>query len=339
MITMIRPPGRPLPDGVDRPQTRGARAGRWRGPLVLAVVLGTALWLQRRYLADVPQALAAVGGSHLGWVALAVVGSVVTYLMAAFAMIGSVHQRLSLGRAVQVQFASGLTTLSAPAGVGAAGINIWFLERVGLARRDAVGATLRNGLAGGVVHVVALAIVVVKLPELIAIDIDHVRAVAARAVPLVGGLSVTILAIAVWHRKHALRATQVVREGWDTTLTLLRRPDRAFPLVAGSVGLSLAYGVTFWASAQAVGVPLDLPTAIAIELVVQALGGVAATPGGIGVVEAASFQALLLVGAGPAAALAAVLLHRLLTFWLPAVPGAVALRGLQKALPRATAIT
>ena len=98
-------------------------------------------------------------------------------------------------------------------GIGAAGINIWFLERVGLARRDAVAATLRNGLAGGVVHVIALAIVVVKLPELI------------------------------------------------TT------------------------------------------------------------------------------GAGPAAALAAVLLHRLLTFWLPAVPGAVALHGLQRTLPRPTAIT
>ena len=245
----------PVADGVARPHARRARARRWRGPLVLAVMLATALWLQRRYLTDIPQALAALGGSHLGWVALAVVGSAVTYVMAAFAMIGSVPQRLSLRHTVQVQFASGLTTLSAPAGVGAAGINVWFLERVGLARRDAFAATLRNGLAGGVVHLVALAIVVVKLPELITIDAEHVRGVAARTAPIVAGLSVTILAVTIWHRKHAVRALQVVREGWDTTLTLLRRPDRALPLVTGSIGLSLAYGVTFWASAQAVGVP------------------------------------------------------------------------------------
>jgi uncharacterized protein (TIRG00374 family) len=52
------------------------------------------------------------------------------------------------------------------------------------------------------------------------------------------------------------------------------------------------------------------------------------TPGGIGSVEAALIVALVAAGAPAALATAVVLTYRIITVWLPLVPGAVTLGAL-----------
>jgi glycosyltransferase 2 family protein len=311
---------------------RPARTVRRRWPLVVVVVL-VALLLQRDRLSELPMAIETLGRSEWRWVVGAAIASMVTYLMAAFAMVGTVGRHIPFRQALQVQVAGGAATLIAPAGLGSAGLNVWFLERLGEDRSEAVAAAVRNGVAGGLVHVVGLIVVVWQLPSLIALDPHQVRSlvVLSARIAIVTGALVAVLAVTQRHRLERLRSD--VRQGWRTTVSLLRLPRRAAPLILGSVGLTLSYGVTLWASAHALGVPIDLPTAIALELVVEALGGLAATPGGVGVVEVAAVEGLLLLGADPAQALAVVLLHRLLTFWLPAVPGLVTLRRLPTTVP------
>ena len=53
----------------------------------------------------------------------------------------------------------------------------------------------------------------------------------------------------------------------------------------------------------------------------NALGSAAPTPGGVGAVEAALIAGLITVGVPKEVAAPAVLLFRLLTLWLPVVPG------------------
>lgn len=64
-------------------------------------------------------------------------------------------------------------------------------------------------------------------------------------------------------------------------------------------------------------------------LVGMAVSSAAPTPGGLGVAEAALVAGLVGVGVATAPAVAGVLLFRLLTFWLPTAPGALALRRLR----------
>jgi hypothetical protein len=54
------------------------------------------------------------------------------------------------------------------------------------------------------------------------------------------------------------------------------------------------------------------------------------TPGNIGAIEIALSAGLTAIGVPAAAAVGAVLIYRLLTFWLPLAPGFVAFRYLQK---------
>lgn len=58
-----------------------------------------------------------------------------------------------------------------------------------------------------------------------------------------------------------------------------------------------------------------------VYLAGSTLGQAAPTPGGVGAVEAVMTAGLIAAGVDGAIALSAVLLFRLLTFWLPTIPG------------------
>jgi glycosyltransferase 2 family protein len=60
------------------------------------------------------------------------------------------------------------------------------------------------------------------------------------------------------------------------------------------------------------------------------VSAVAPTPGGLGAIEAALVSGLTLFGVAAGPAVTGVLLYRLLTFWAPNAPGAVAVRRLRR---------
>lgn len=107
----------------------------------------------------------------------------------------------------------------------------------------------------------------------------------------------------------------------DTDPRLVRDPRLlawCFLLRAGNVALDSA---TSWACLRAVGVELSAPDAAAAFVVAWAGRSMGLVPGGLGTYEASSIAALVLLGVQLEPALAATLLFRVLTFWLPMLPG------------------
>ncbi len=83
---------------------------------------------------------------------------------------------------------------------------------------------------------------------------------------------------------------------------------------------------TLWAVAHALGVPLDAVEALASFLIASVVATLAPLPLGLGSFESSSTMALHLFGAGAEAGLAATLILRGLTLWLPMLPGLVLTR-------------
>jgi uncharacterized protein (TIRG00374 family) len=82
---------------------------------------------------------------------------------------------------------------------------------------------------------------------------------------------------------------------------------------------------------RAVGVSDESFVAVAlVSLTAGAIATAAPTPGGIGVVEAVLLAALTGIGVPAGPGLAAVLLYRLGTFWLPILPGLISFRVLTR---------
>ena len=88
-----------------------------------------------------------------------------------------------------------------------------------------------------------------------------------------------------------------------------------------------AYGLV--ATLTAFGADFAVLPVMAVFVVGSTLGQIAPTPGGLGAVEAALVAGLTAIGIAPAVAVAAVLASRVLTFWLPVLPGIAAFRTLQ----------
>jgi undecaprenyl-diphosphatase len=83
------------------------------------------------------------------------------------------------------------------------------------------------------------------------------------------------------------------------------------------------------AAIQAFGGGVPATKVLAVYLGGSALAAVSPTPGGLGALEAALVAGLTGVGASAAPSVAAVLVYRFVTYWVPVLPGLVLFRRLR----------
>jgi Mg2+-importing ATPase len=122
-------------------------------------------------------------------------------------------------------------------------------------------------------------------------------------------------------------------------LSLLGEADptlaRSLPLILKSCLYQLAIvlldATTVWILVRSLG-EVASPTGVFASFIISTLlRTISIVPGGLGIFEAASVVTLKLAGVGVPVALAATLLFRGLSFWLPMVPGLVFSRGARTA--------
>ena len=84
------------------------------------------------------------------------------------------------------------------------------------------------------------------------------------------------------------------------------------------------YVLAFFACAYAVGLPITIVQAFLIYTLGLLLGAATMTPGGLGGVEAGLAAGLAAVKDDYGLAFSVVIIYRVVTFWLPIVPGYIA---------------
>lgn len=278
---------------------------------------------------ELQQTIGLLRSARWAWLVVALLASVLTYVMAAVALSGAVGQTLAFGRTLAVQLASSFAGRLVPGGFGTMGTNTRYLQRAGLGGRHAVGAAAVTTAAGAFVHVLGLAISIVffgaagDLPEHNPLPHGWELLVA-----VVGVL--TILGIVLWSPLGRRRVVDPAREAVRALVNVLERPGQATRLLGGSAGITAAYALTLAASLQAFGAHAPLAGVITVYLVGASVGSVSPTPGGLGAVEAALVAGLTAIGVQASPAVAGVLAFRLLTFWLPIPPAMFVFRQLRR---------
>jgi uncharacterized membrane protein YbhN (UPF0104 family) len=124
-------------------------------------------------------------------------------------------------------------------------------------------------------------------------------------------------------------ARRALVDGTAEAIELARQRD---PLVLiGAIGYWAWDNAVLWATYHAVGVTPPL-TIILMGYLIGQLGGLLPIPGGVGGIDGGLIGTLILYGAPAAATAAAVLLYRVILFWIPLLTGAVAFVSLRRAL-------
>ena len=128
------------------------------------------------------------------------------------------------------------------------------------------------------------------------------------------------------YRNLVIRPT---RQSFRDLLAARSEPSTLAVMVGSCLGLALLDGLVVVASVQAFGGGGSLVAILLASLVATAAGVLSPTPDGEGAVEAVLVLGLIWAGVDAGPAVAAALLARILRFWLPMLPGYVALRRLQ----------
>lgn len=291
------------------------------------LLIGAAVYLVLPELSSMREVLAALRQANWWWLGAAVVTGFAGILFSAISVVGSSRVRLPFWSTTAVQVAAAFTGRTTPGGVGFFGINLVFMERLGLRRSLAVGITVLNQAATGAV---AFVLGVVGL-----FGAGMTGALRDLSIPtgwplllgVAGGLVlVGLLLGSPYGRRRIVRPSlEVARELLET----LHHPLRAVQLCGGALGYLVVSGLGLGASLAAITPNFSWVAVVTVFVVANTVGHLAPAPGGLGAVEAVMIAGLGAVGVPPTAAVTAVLTSRLLTYWVPVLPGIAMFRYLQ----------
>ncbi|ARZ68017.1 hypothetical protein SMD11_2368 [Streptomyces albireticuli] len=261
-----------------------------------------------------------VDKANWAWVAVAVAFQALTYVAAALSLLGFVPEKVTFGRTVLAQVAGSFVKLVAPAAVGGVALNTRFLQRAGVRPGLAVASVGASQLFGLACHIMLLLsfgyVTGTERSSSIGPSRTVIGGLLTAAVLVLVVAAIPVLRKFVSTRVRSLFAGVVPR-----MLDVLQRPQKLFAGIGGMLLLTAANVMCLDAAIRAFGGELSYASIAVVYLTANALGSAAPTPGGVGAVEFALTGALTFAGLPAEQAAPAVLLFRLMTLWLPVLPG------------------
>jgi undecaprenyl-diphosphatase len=251
------------------------------------------------------------------------------YFAAVMALRGAVDHPLGLRRTALVQLAGSFANKLTPKGLGGMGVNQRYLERSGVKRPVAVAGIALNMAAGLVVHVTSLIVLgaLLGLGSVKPVDLPLSWLNMVTIVVVMALFGFVVLVLFPDTRRKAIAAIVAAAKG---LLDVLRTPAQAAKLFIGVAGVPFANVLMLTAALHAFGVQPSLLKVGAVYLGGEALASASPTPGHLGAIEAVLVANLTTMGVQTGPAVAGVLIYRLLGFWLPIIPGILALRYLRR---------
>jgi uncharacterized membrane protein YbhN (UPF0104 family) len=223
---------------------------------------------------------------------------------------------------------------------GAAGVALgaWVLRRGGMPAGKIARRSVAFLLIKSSVNFVAVAVIGVAM----ALGLGPHRSLWLTAFPAALSVAAIALVAAVPRLgpglrddggsklRRALGATRrALVGGTAEAVEIVRARD---PLVlVGAIGYWAWDNAVLWATFHAVGASVPL-TVVLMGYLIGQLGGLLPIPGGVGGIDGGLIGTLVVYGAPGAATAAAVLLYRVILFWIPLLTGAVAFSSLRRAL-------
>jgi uncharacterized protein (TIRG00374 family) len=273
-----------------------------------------------------------VAGAQWGWVAAAVLFAALSYVAAAMQLLGFVPERVPFLRAVGAQVAGSFVKIVAPAAVGGVALNTRYLQRAGIRPGLAVASVGASQLAGLGAHILML------LSFGYLTGTEKTPSLSPSRTVIAGLLTVAVLVLVVtsvpFLRKFVVTRVRSLFAGVvPRMLDVLQRPQKLITGIGGILLLTFCFVMCLDASIRAFGgstASLSIASVAVVFLAGNALGSAAPTPGGVGAVEATLTVGLIAVGLPKEVAAPAVLLYRLLTLWLPVLPGWLAFNHLSR---------
>ncbi|MFZ1483518.1 MAG: lysylphosphatidylglycerol synthase transmembrane domain-containing protein [Candidatus Saccharimonadales bacterium] len=282
----------------------------------IGVLLGVYIWNNWDVMLKSLQALADT--SPLFLVAgIALAG--LTFMFAAGSYASLALKKLPFKELLVIEFAATAINRLFPSGLGGMGAHGLYLFKRGHSKTAATLVISTNTLLGFLAHNILLVLALLVAPQ------------ALKGFDLPGFNSYMLLAVAVlvavgtWFAVRRGAVSSIKKNFSKTIGSYKRQPSKLGIATLCLMGITITNFTIFMLAGAAVGISLPLVAGFLIYSAGVAVGAATPTPGGLAGVEAGLVAGLLAMNVDEVSAIAAVLAFRFVTFWLPLVPGIVAL--------------
>ncbi|MDX3240342.1 lysylphosphatidylglycerol synthase domain-containing protein [Streptomyces sp. ME18-1-4] len=289
---------------------------------VTAAVVVAAVWVLAEHRHTVDAGADRLAVADRAWLLAACACALATWVCAAVAQQGAVAERLPVGRLVAAQFAACAANHVLPAGVGASAVNLRFLTRCGLSTARSATALAVKAAVGGLVRFALAAVLLLASPRTPRLAPTVAR--ASLVIPVAGCVVAAALVVAS-SRPVRRRVRRAARRVLADVRAVHSRRSRVCALWGGSLGFALLHAAVLVAVVRSLDVTVPAGHVLLAYLLASGAALLLPTPGGLGSLDAALVLTLTAAGTPAATALSAVFGYRLLTAWLPLLPGLLVL--------------
>jgi putative heme transporter len=297
-------------------------------------------------LVGLGDSLSRLGEAEAIWIVVAIgfeLVAIATYIALFKAVVGGDALRLSWAETYEINLAGlAATRIFSAGGAGGIALTYWALRRAGMrrhevARRMVAFLTLQYAFYPLALIVCGVLLRTGVLPGKDSVELTIVPAAVAGLV-LIGGVLATLIPVDLGERlaahvrgprsrgfaDKAAKVPATVGEGARLGFGLLVHPGRGGLAALGAAGYWAANIGILWAAFQAFGV--HVPLAVVVQGFFLGMVGnlFPLAPAGVGAVDAGMIGAFVLFGIPEETVFPAILIYRLVAFWLPIPPGVVA---------------
>ncbi|MER5220721.1 lysylphosphatidylglycerol synthase transmembrane domain-containing protein [Streptomyces flaveus] len=250
----------------------------------------------------------------MGWVAAACVRQ------------GVIPERLPPGLLLASQVAAGAANHVLPASIGAHAVTLRFLQRQGISLARGTASLALYSLVKPLAKTLVLLVFLVAFPGVLGLAelVPDERTLHLVAGGVGIGLAVAALLL-TFVRPLRRPILSFVRTALTDARLLHTRPSRVLALWGGAAATPLLQAGVIASVGFSLGLPLTWAQVTFALLVASTAVGAVPAPGGIGPIDAAMVFAMVLFGAPLSLATATIIGYRVLTIWVPLLPGMLVL--------------
>ncbi len=275
----------------------------------------------------------AMAGLNWLWAIPIVIVTLLGTVGGAMSLAGSVIRPIAVGEATIIMFGQSFLNRFTPMNAGGMAMRIRYLQKGGTDGTVATAAIGLTSAASGVVQVFFFAFFLLWSSSDPASGLNLNAGGGGPDLSIIavfaGAFVVAAIVIAAtpkfrrWVVTFVKSTAEKIRHDFGE---LARRPSKLALLFGGQALAKLSTIVAFALSCWAFDIDLSFAEIGAIYMVANTIASAVPTPGGVGAIEAALVFLLTAAQVDDATAWAAVLLFRLINYWLPTVPGYLCLR-------------
>jgi len=313
--------------------------------LVIVLLLVAAIYVFLPQFAGIDDALAQMGRADRAWIGVAIACTLIafgSYVALFRGVVGEEDLQLRWSESYQITMAGlAASRLFSAGGAGGIVLTYWALRKAGMERKESGERMVAFLVVLYAVYLLALIIFGVLLrvgvlPGQAPVSITVIPAAIAAAVILVIALLAMIprdLQDRLANRTGEGRTARIAHKlatipatlagGIRRAGTFMQNPSRGLSASLGAVGFWAANIAILWASFKALGVTVPFGE-IVQGFFVGMVANLIPAPAGVGAVDGGLIGVFAIFGYPLGIVIAAVLIYRLIAFYLPIPPGIIA---------------